>query len=233
MTEMFETFDCASVGFGELFELNNCKVFGLTSNKLLKLVGGSWYIYVYAGAVVVDHHLLRAGCFGVFRSGLAFSKDDTRAIAIQMPDFDTITLCGGPIESVGRLKYIDGCTDTLLLAPLKVGDPCLNHLHFPPNVKQTMHTHPSFRVGIVARGSGKCVTPWGNVPLVPGLVFVIKEETGARLVGMDEALHLVGSHCFYTDDEEMDIISFHPSTEVGPTDEVHPMVVGTIIHENP
>lgn len=227
MPDLFETFDCAAIGFGELFDLDGTKVYGFTSNRLLKLFGGSWFIYVHQGCVVVDHHLLRAGCFGVFRNGLAMSKDDTRAVAIFVPDFDTIPLCGGPIESVGRLKYIDGCTDTMLLAPLVVGDPCLNHLHFPPNTKQTMHTHPSYRIGVVARGSGQCVTPWGNVPLVPGLVFVIKAATGAKLSGYE-----VGSHCFYTDDECMDIISFHPSTDVGPTDEVHPMIIGTQINES-
>ena len=36
---------------------------------------------------------------------------------------------GGPIEEKGRLQYIDGCSDTLLIAPATMGDPRLNLLH--------------------------------------------------------------------------------------------------------
>ena len=57
-------------------------------------------------------------------------------------------------EGEGRLKYIDGCTDSLLISPVKRGMPCLNHLHFPKHTEQTFHTHPSYRAGIVAYGSG-------------------------------------------------------------------------------
>ena len=35
--------------------------------------------------------------------------------------------------------------DTLLLAPPKLTDPCLNLLHFPPGITQTAHSHPSLR----------------------------------------------------------------------------------------
>jgi hypothetical protein len=44
---------------------------------------------------------------------------------------------GGPCEAFGRLRYIDGCSDSLLVGPAVRGDPCLNHLHFPPGVSQT------------------------------------------------------------------------------------------------
>ena len=45
---------------------------------------------------------------------------------------------GGPIEAMGRLRYIDGCTDSLLIPPWRRGEACLNHLHIPPGVEQTM-----------------------------------------------------------------------------------------------
>ena len=64
---------------------------------------------------------------------------------------------GGPLEENGRLAYIDGCTDSLLLSPAIKGAPCLNHLHFPPSILQTQHTHPSGRSGIVVRGRGTCI----------------------------------------------------------------------------
>ena len=66
---------------------------------------------------------------------------------------------GGPVASgdEGRLPYIDGCSDSLLVSPVLRGDPCLNHLHFPGGIKQTKHTHPSGRAGLVIGGKGVCV----------------------------------------------------------------------------
>ena len=90
---------------------------------------------------------------------------------------------GGPVAAgPGRLPYIDGCTDTLLLSPPRRGAPCLNHLHFPPAVKQTRHTHPSGRTGVVIAGEGVCVVDGAGggeqrrVPLRPGTAFVIPTD---------------------------------------------------------
>ena len=66
-------------------------------------------------------------------------------------------LLGGPVADVGRLAYIDGGTTSLLVAPLEAGDPCLHALYMPAQVVQTVHSHPSDRVGIVIRGTGDCV----------------------------------------------------------------------------
>lgn len=121
---------------------------------------------------------------------------------------------GGPIEREGRLRYIDGCTDTLLIAPPRRGDPCLNHLHFPPRIRQTMHTHPSVRIGYVARGCGRAVYPGGEVPLSQGMFWLLPPEA---------------PHCFYTDDLPMDVIAWHPDSDTGPVDDDHPMINRTIV----
>lgn len=47
-------------------------------------------------------------------------------------------------------------------------EPSMNLLHIPPGIEQTMHTHPSDRIGVVVSGAGQCVTPEGLVDLVPG-----------------------------------------------------------------
>ena len=129
---------------------------------------------------------------------------------------------GGPIEEQGRMRYIDGCSDSLLIPPVLKGDPCLNHLHFPAGIDQTRHTHPSLRVGIVARGEGRCVVPENDdgsgddvtIPLIPGNVFVIPTN---------------GQHSFFTDDSMMDIIAYHPDSDTGPTHEDHPMINRTLV----
>lgn len=123
-------------------------------------------------------------------------------------------LIGGPIEQEGRLKYIDGCTDSLLIPPVKLGDPCLNLLHFPKQIRQTMHTHPSNRIGIVTRGRGVCHTPTGEHALVPGMAFIIPKE---------------GQHCFSTQEQTMDVIAWHPDSDFGPMDGDHPMINRTFV----
>jgi|LULI01.1.fsa_nt_gb hypothetical protein len=137
---------------------------------------------------------------------------------------------GGPIEPTGRLKYIDGCTDSLLIAPVKMGDPCFNHLHFPKNITQTPHTHPTHRIGIVARGNGECITPFGNLPLTEGMIFIIKEWNGESYKkGLDGEMYPVGTHKFDTKEESMDVIAFHPDSDFGATDINHPMINRTIV----
>lgn len=121
---------------------------------------------------------------------------------------------GGPIEPTGRLRYIDGCTDSLLIAPVTRGDPCLNLLHIPPNTDQTAHTHPSLRAGVVVRGQGCCRTESGEVPLAPGAVFVIEPD---------------GLHSFHTAGDALLIVAWHPDSDFGPTHEDHPMINRTIL----
>lgn len=97
-------------------------------------------------------------------------------LLIHKSHYTGIFRLGGPIERQGRLNYIDDCTDSLLIAPLRKGDPCFNHLHFPRHISQTMHTHPTARIGVVARGSGRCVTPAGEYPLRAGMTWHLVPE---------------------------------------------------------
>ncbi len=123
-------------------------------------------------------------------------------------------MIGGPVEPAGRLRYIDGCTDSLLVPPVMRGDACLNALFFPPGIDQTEHTHPTSRVGLVASGRGECVTPERTVALEPGLAFVI--PAGAR-------------HRFRTSDGSMVVVAYHPDSDTGPTHESHPMINRTMV----
>ncbi len=121
---------------------------------------------------------------------------------------------GGPVEDTGRLRYIDGCTDSLLIPPVVQGDPCLNLLHIPPHTRQSRHSHPSLRVGLVIRGRGLCVTPEQTLPLEPLRGFVIAAN---RL------------HGFETQDSSLLIVAYHPDSDWGPTHENHPMINRTIL----
>ncbi len=161
---------------------------------------------------------------GEFRlaAGMYFSVPGSAAVrggsglAITREGFYGFFHLGGPVEETGRLRYIDGCTDSLLIPPVKLGDPCLNLLHIPPHTRQSSHTHPSLRVGLIVRGSGQCVTPDARFPLRPGRAFVIIADQ---------------LHSFHTDDEPLVVIAYHPDSDFGPTDECHPMVNRTILPE--
>lgn len=128
-------------------------------------------------------------------------------------------MVGGPVERFGRLRYIDGCTDSLLIPPVRMGDPCFNALFFPPCIDQTPHTHPSMRVGMVIRGEGICKADGKEIPLVPGLIFIIHEE---------------GIHSFATvGTPGMVVVAWHPDTDFGPQDENHPMINRTVVNGIP
>ena len=124
----------------------------------------------------------------------------------------------GWLEVMGRLRYIDGCTDSLLVPPIRLGDPCLNLLHFPKNTDQTMHTHPSDRIGMILSGQGVCVTQDSEsetvTQLLPGMLFCI---------------HAGGRHKFRTEDNTMRVLAYHPDSDFGPTDQDHPMINRTMV----
>lgn len=161
---------------------------------------------------------LEAG--GYFAVPGSFDLDaDGRCIVIERHGFLGMH-AGGRIERGGRLSYIDGCSDTVLVCPPRLGDPVLNHLHFPRGIQQTEHTHPSVRLGVVARGAGASFggghaagARWEE-PLVAGSIFLI---------------HAHESHAFRTDETSMDVIAFHPDSDWGPTDGAHPMLNRTYI----
>jgi len=145
-----------------------------------------------------------------------FSVSGGEGIIIANLNFHGLNSLGGPLEKSGRLAYIDGCTDSLLVPPVKFGDPCLNALYFPAGISQTQHTHPSIRIGMVVEGEGKCITPNSTTELIPGLVFVIEEN---------------GLHSFHTDNNvSLTVVAYHPDSDFGPKDDCHPMINRTMVN---
>lgn len=150
---------------------------------------------------------------------LVASAAYTSFLVVTHRTFEGLFHVGGPIEATGRLKYIDGGTDTVLIPPIRFGDPCLNHLHLPPGVNQTLHTQPSLRVGLITKGAGMCEVPtddggWAQIPLEPGTLFIIPPN---------------GQHRFLTGQAPLDFIAYHPDSEFGHRDDDHPMINRTMI----
>jgi len=159
-----------------------------------------------------ESYPLRPGMYFVCPGTMMLRGQGASLVLTKHDDVGLFQL-GGPIEARGRLRYIDGCTDSLILAPPRRGNPCLNHLHIPPYTRQSAHTHPSVRVGAIARGSGICRTESGIWPLREGMGWVI--PTGVR-------------HSFHTEGQALDVLAWHPDSDTGPTDEDHPMINRTI-----
>lgn len=123
------------------------------------------------------------------------------------------------IESQGRLSYIDGCSDSLLIYPPRKGDPSLNSLYFPPQVEQTFHTHPSTRLGLVVEGSGLAC-------------FIDKNGTLQERTLSSGDMFMLSAHerhRFLTKAKPMKIVAFHPDGDWGPEDHNHTMLNRTYL----
>lgn len=146
--------------------------------------------------------------------------DDEKSSGIINVDnnYHGIFTIGGPVEQTGRLNYIDGTNTNLIIPPILFGNPCLNILYLDPNLEQTPHTHPSFRSGFVINGEGKCNLPGINEShdFKPGTVFWIPEDL---------------LHSFKSENNRLDIMTFHPDSEFGPSHGEHPMMNNTIFND--
>jgi len=156
-------------------------------------------------------HEIREGMFFSTSNGCQIElSEDAELLIVQAIGYLGRSCIGGQIERQGRLKYIDNCSDSLLISPPLVGDPCLNHLHFPEGIDQTAHTHPSLRAGIIANGSGSCASRDKTWKMVAGGIFVIPRDV---------------EHRFQTSTtDQLDVVVYHPDSDHGPSHEDHPMI---------
>ena len=183
--------------------------------------GDTHYVYCHEGNATVlyhdQHFTFTKGMFGCFPGRVRILGG--KGIVVSREGYMGLMSVGGPAENEGRLKYIDGCTDSLLIPPIMLGDPCLNLLYFPPDIDQTAHTHPSDRIGIVMSGKGKCVAWQDGV-----------EESIDLVAGMIWVIHTDGVHKFQTPyGESMRVLAYHPDSDYGPTHQFHPMLNRTIV----
>lgn len=126
----------------------------------------------------------------------------------------------GWVEEQGRLSYIDGCSDSLLIYPPRLGDPSLNLLYFPPGIDQTKHLHPSIRLGCVIAGEG-----------ISDVWIAGEIQPNKLVVGTSFCLEEKEQHRFRTTSTSMTVIAWHPDGDWGPTDHNHTMLNRTYINK--
>lgn len=115
----------------------------------------------------------------------------------------------------GSLSYMDGGTNTTAISPGRLGDPVINYVHFPAQMFQTLHTHPSQRVGFIISGNG-------NVVLKDDEFFKLKEGR-AFFLDRNEL------HNFVCDEKDVVLFVWAPDSGDGPTDEINPLKVRTYV----
>jgi hypothetical protein len=126
-------------------------------------------------------------------------------------------IIGSITEELGRLSYVDGCSDSILIYPPRLGDPSLNYLYFPQNIKQSFHTHPSIRMGVVISGAGYASLGENeefDIPLIAGDMFCLDQQE---------------LHRFRTTGQKMIVLAYHPDGDWGPTDYNHIMLNRTYL----
>jgi quercetin dioxygenase-like cupin family protein len=116
----------------------------------------------------------------------------------------------------GNLSYMDGGTNTTAVNPGRLGLPVINYVHFPAGMEQTLHTHPSQRIGLILSGKGQ-------IELDKGVMFPIKE--GDCFVMERNVLH----NFMCNQGEDVTLFVFSPDSGTGPTDEINPLKVRTYV----
>ena len=148
---------------------------------------GSIYGYVASGTLTVGDMVIPQGhAFALPQNYDKVTRsEDATVWVIARHGYRAQVVVTKP-ENKGRLSYIDGCSDTLLVYPTRRGDGSLSLLYFPPNIDQSWHTHPSIRLGYVASGAG--TAHWRDPqtgknmtkPLKAGDSFLLDEHCSHR-----------------------------------------------------
>jgi hypothetical protein len=210
----FRPFELSAAGC--VLELGTLRVHSLGGGELALDPGSTYWLLVTGDACACEladdsvqlrseRYLVTTGP-GVLRRG--------QGMVIEQRGHQRVRQWGGPLEARGRLRYVDGCTDSLLVCPPRIGEACLNHLHIPAHTRQSEHTHPSLRLGVIARGDGVCRTAAGETPLRAGLGWLIP-------AGL--------AHGFSTFARALDVLAWHPDSDFGPSDGDHPMLNRTFL----
>lgn len=181
----------------------------------------SVYGYSYGESLLTiddkTYNLEKGQYFGLsVRDSLTAEVQDKLFLVVRLGYIVPNTI--GWVEQRGRLSYIDGCSDSLLIFPARLGDASLNLLYFPSGIEQTFHRHPSIRLGCVIDGEGLREKGESNkitsTVLAKGTAFCLNEQE---------------RHRFKTTESSMTVIAFHPDGDWGPTDHNHTMLNRTYL----
>ena len=174
---------------------------------------GSTKLVYNDSEVLLNNEAYFSLCLGADTKKLTVSPKGSLVLFVRY-GYRGLNQLGLNCETLGRLTYIDGCTDTTLIFPPRFGDPSLNLLCFPAETSQSYHRHPTLRFGVILEGSGFADINNKSQPLKKGDVFCIQENE---------------LHRFKTESKEMRLIAYHPDSDFGPKDSDHAMLNRTYL----
>lgn len=190
-------------------------------NSIVELPdSGTHFGYVYQGrsqllrSVGSETYGLRSGMYFCLPDSGTIGGEGSSGMVVTRLGYRGMFNLGGPIEAAGRFAYIDGGTSSLLIPPVTLGDPCLNAMYFPPHINQTLHTHPSDRIGIVVAGKAELETSQTLLFVESGTIFRIPAHQ---------------PHKFRTGETSFIAVIFHPDSDAGFTHRNHPMLQRTMV----
>jgi quercetin dioxygenase-like cupin family protein len=181
---------------------------------------GSYYVMLRYADFVSDHLRFEAvaGAFCVNHHFTVRCNSAATAVVIEYPGLH-LSESRYYIQDdlgMGNLSYMDGGTNTTAVNPGRLGDPVINYVHFPAGMYQTLHTHPSHRVGMILKGRGQ-------IELDNQQFFEVRE--GEVFFMNRNVLH--NFMCPY--DQDVVLFVFAPDSGTGPTDEVNPLKIRTYV----
>jgi quercetin dioxygenase-like cupin family protein len=162
-----------------------------------------------------DHYPLRPGMYFCLPEVGQIHGEHSAGIVITRLNHQGIFTVGGPMASTGRLAYINGGMTNVLIPPVMQGEACLNAMYLPPGIDQTLHTHPSYRIGVVVSGEGKLETPQISLSIASGHLFLIPASR---------------PHQFRTLDQGLTVVVFHPDSDTGFSHQNNPMLTRTLVN---
>ncbi|MCX7979408.1 MAG: hypothetical protein N2578_10460 [Bdellovibrionaceae bacterium] len=102
----------------------------MRSRQTLPLSTSTYYGFIVAGSFELTESglppvILTAGMyFSTCGSSSAKLVGQGHAVVIERLGYRGIRTFGGPVESKGRLTYIETCSSSILIPPARAGDPC-------------------------------------------------------------------------------------------------------------
>lgn len=187
-------------------------------SRAFDATSGTYYIILQNASYYSDHvHFEKVNAAFTVNNHFTIKCGHGTAVVIEYPGLHLLESRYYVQDhlDMGNLSYMDGGTNTTAVNPGRLGDPVVNYVHFPAGMQQTLHTHPSHRVGMVLKGRGLIELDDSEFPLEPGDVFFMQRNV----------LH--NFTCPHN--EDVVLFVFAPDSGTGPTDEVNPLKIRTYV----
>jgi len=160
MTERDEAFEELKTGHGLLRELPGLRVWGVDDGALVLGEDATQFVFCSQGALVVRQtgawpHVLTAGMYASVPGKCdvrPVGQDLSQGLVISRHGWLGMVVLGGPLEERGRLRYIDGCTDSLLVPTVQVLLDPVHRMMSTIRHNRARGTHAVVRMADIVRG---------------------------------------------------------------------------------